>query len=276
MDLTKTGVYSITNTVNGKQYIGSAARSFKYRFDRHLQKLRTDKHHCLPLQRAWNKYGEEAFKFEVLAICPPSFCLAGEQFYLNAWKPEYNVCKVAGSRLGVIHSEEARKKISDKKKDYYSKPENILKTSELQKEVQNREDISKAKSDRMTKFFLNEENRQKAREKSLKQFSDPHQLEQNRQRGVDRFKDQDFVDFHKKRMKEVNGTKEKIEKNRDAHSCFIYEILTPSMTIETTTSIDRGLDSTHLGNTLRGFDCKGNSVNKCKGYKVLSKTPRQK
>ena len=32
-DLKKCGIYSITNTINGKQYIGSTAKSFKVRYN---------------------------------------------------------------------------------------------------------------------------------------------------------------------------------------------------------------------------------------------------
>jgi len=35
-----------------------------------------------------------------------------EQFYLDSLKPEYNILKIAGSRLGSNHSEQAKLKIS--------------------------------------------------------------------------------------------------------------------------------------------------------------------
>lgn len=36
-----------------------------------------------------------------------------EQYYIDTLKPEYNICKIAGSSLGVKHSAESNKKKSD-------------------------------------------------------------------------------------------------------------------------------------------------------------------
>lgn len=63
--LKKKGIYSITNILNNKKYIGSTAKSFKSRLTQHLSKLRLDKHHCMHLQYAWNKYGENNFIFSI-------------------------------------------------------------------------------------------------------------------------------------------------------------------------------------------------------------------
>lgn len=66
--LKKRGIYSITNILNGKKYIGSTAKSFNTRFAQHISKLRLNKHHCSHLQYAWNKYGESAFVFAIEEI----------------------------------------------------------------------------------------------------------------------------------------------------------------------------------------------------------------
>lgn len=63
--LKKKGIYSIVNSVNGKRYIGSTAKSFMARFTQHVSKLRLNKHHCSHLQFAWNKYGENVFIFTI-------------------------------------------------------------------------------------------------------------------------------------------------------------------------------------------------------------------
>ena len=58
-------IYKITNTVNGKCYIGQA-KDYKARFQGHKLKLRKNEHDNSHLQYAWNKYGSDAFTFEVL------------------------------------------------------------------------------------------------------------------------------------------------------------------------------------------------------------------
>jgi len=58
-------IYKIRNLLNGKFYVGSA-QDTRTRFRQHRRLLRKGTHHCKHLQNAWNKYGEELFKFEVI------------------------------------------------------------------------------------------------------------------------------------------------------------------------------------------------------------------
>ena len=53
-------VYAIQNLLNGTAYIGSSV-DLDVRVKTHLRNLRRNSHFCDHLQRAWNKYGEEAF-----------------------------------------------------------------------------------------------------------------------------------------------------------------------------------------------------------------------
>jgi group I intron endonuclease len=105
------GIYAITNTLNGKRYIGSAVQ-FKQRWKKHRTMLRGGYHTCPRLQAAWNKYGEEAFRFDVLEVIPVwETLLLREQAWIDQQKPEYNHCPVAGSRLGTKASPDTRAKI---------------------------------------------------------------------------------------------------------------------------------------------------------------------
>ena len=61
------GIYKITNILNGKYYIGSSI-DLNSRKNQHFRKLKTNRHHCIHLQNAWNKYGEENFKWEVVEL----------------------------------------------------------------------------------------------------------------------------------------------------------------------------------------------------------------
>ena len=58
-------LYKITNVVNGKFYVGSTG-NVRERFRQHRNKLRRGVHHCAHLQAAWNKYGEDCFKFSII------------------------------------------------------------------------------------------------------------------------------------------------------------------------------------------------------------------
>lgn len=110
------GIYSITNTKNGKRYIGSAVR-FERRWKGHRVALRRGNHHSRHLQAAWNKYGEGAFQFEVVVTCEPEDLISQEQFWIDAFQSAdqrygYNASPTAGSPLGVRHSKETKAKVS--------------------------------------------------------------------------------------------------------------------------------------------------------------------
>lgn len=116
MDTSKTGVYRIRYLESGKSYIGSAAQAFRTRWNSHKSKLARGIHHSQPLQMAWDKYGADAFVFEILLYCDSENCLMYEQLALDCYRPYYNVQQVAGSSIGRVCKESTRRKISDNNK----------------------------------------------------------------------------------------------------------------------------------------------------------------
>lgn len=58
-------IYAITNTQTWARYIGSSCNPLR-RWLSHRDELRHGAHKCRPLQEAWDRYGLEAFRFEVL------------------------------------------------------------------------------------------------------------------------------------------------------------------------------------------------------------------
>lgn len=113
-----TGVYSIRNTVNGKRYIGSAAKCVTARIRKHRRSLDKGVHPNRHLQAAWNKYGSKNFKITLLERCNSERCLEREQFWIDKHRSAdneygYNLSPTAGSCLGVKHSEEARAKMAE-------------------------------------------------------------------------------------------------------------------------------------------------------------------
>lgn len=88
------GIYKITNTVNGKIYVGSS-KVLEERWSRHVRELKQNIHHNIHLQRAWNKYGEENFSFDVLEVVE-SDLLVKEQYWIDKLNPAYNIGSVGG------------------------------------------------------------------------------------------------------------------------------------------------------------------------------------
>lgn len=110
------GIYQIRNTLNGKRYIGSA-KDFASRWSDHRTALRRGTHRNRHLQFAWKKYGEDDFVFEKLEeVARFDFLVPFEQRYIDYYshldpKCLYNISKVAGSQLGLKHSEETKEKL---------------------------------------------------------------------------------------------------------------------------------------------------------------------
>jgi group I intron endonuclease len=106
-------VYLITNTVNGKRYVGQTTTTLEERWRLH-QKLKN----CRLLHNAIQKYGSENFIVE--AICqPPSIELMNEfeaeyiKRYCTLVPNGYNLTE--GGRV-PRHSEETRRKMSESHK----------------------------------------------------------------------------------------------------------------------------------------------------------------
>lgn len=109
--VTITGVYKILNNITGDFYIGSSC-SIMGRWYNHKRVLKKGQSHNQHLQRAWNKYGADAFEFIVLEECTREIMIDREQFYLDSLKPVYNIRKQCGdtSKSSVQLSDEAKRR----------------------------------------------------------------------------------------------------------------------------------------------------------------------
>lgn len=76
------GVYEIRNALSGRRYVGSSA-TLRRRIDAHKFGLRHGKHPNIRLQRAWDRDGESAFRFTLLAVLEESEVLPTEQRLLD-------------------------------------------------------------------------------------------------------------------------------------------------------------------------------------------------
>lgn len=104
------GIYKIINVTNEKFYIGSA-KNIEKRWERHRKDLKLNNHQNIHLQRAYNKQWGEGFEFIVLEEREPCKLIECEQFYLDMLKPEYNICKIANSSLGVKRTDDFKRKL---------------------------------------------------------------------------------------------------------------------------------------------------------------------
>ena len=118
-----TGVYKITNTANGKIYLGQAV-DIQKRFKHHKSRLSNNKHQNKHLQRAYNQYGASAFTFEPILYCDESLLNEYEVdliFLSESYKPEIGYNKTMGGEGGQP-TEEVKAKISAATKGKKKKP----------------------------------------------------------------------------------------------------------------------------------------------------------
>jgi group I intron endonuclease len=110
-------VYAIRRRRDGRIYIGATITGFLHRIGQHKSALNGSTHVNRHLQEAWQEEGEDGFEFLVLEEVPdPSHLRTREQYYLdrhfaNGAETVFNVCVRAESRLGVVATEETRRKI---------------------------------------------------------------------------------------------------------------------------------------------------------------------
>lgn len=105
------GIYRITNTVNGKSYIGQSI-DIKRRFLDHRCISHEGNIH---LRYALKKYGKSAFKYEVIEECAVSELDERERYYIKTLNPEYNILP-GGQASHRRLPEEVKARISEKTK----------------------------------------------------------------------------------------------------------------------------------------------------------------
>lgn len=110
------GIYRIHNLIDDTSYIGSSQDCEK-RLQIHYHCLAQQTHWNKKLQRAWEKYGEDAFKTEILVIAEDSNLLKELENvcikYFNSIQNGYNV--VSSGRQGEDERQRLREERATKK-----------------------------------------------------------------------------------------------------------------------------------------------------------------
>ena len=236
----KGGVYKITNTINGKIYIGSA-KGFKKRAYQHTSSLKNGKHQNKHLQASFNKHGTDAFLFEVIEVVPGDKLarttreqeLIDEQ--LENWEKCYNFKKktvvkdrscwskspeltktryrqTSLKRYGVTHwakTSEA-KKVLRKGGEHKPTPEAIEKAASKRRGRK----YTKELAEKMTALRGTPENRKRMSEWSKAKWQDP----EYREAQIQRFKEFRHDEASKAKMRKAKlgkkQTPEHIENER--------------------------------------------------------------
>lgn len=97
------GIYIISNKINGKIYIGESLDIYRRWHKEHLPQLKKNQHYNKELQNDFNKYGEKNFSFEILErysednpITTKAKIIILESYYVTAFKK---------SGIGLYNSE---------------------------------------------------------------------------------------------------------------------------------------------------------------------------
>ena len=113
-------IYKITNTVTGDFYIGQTQ-------DFHTRQLQHKRDPQLKMREDVEKYGWDAFKFEIVELFTVENLAERETYYIRTLKPPYNTVfkgyerspetceKIRQAKLGQTHTTESCEKMSEKR-----------------------------------------------------------------------------------------------------------------------------------------------------------------
>ena len=118
-------IYEIKNVKTNWRYIG-CSKNVSNRWKEHLRGLKNDNHHNIHLQRAWNKYGESNFEFNILhEFDSEHIMFLREEEMINDLDMLYNIAQGGlGGDVFTNHpnKEQYQKRLSDSSKKRFQMP----------------------------------------------------------------------------------------------------------------------------------------------------------
>lgn len=120
-------IYQIKHIESGRVYVGSAVNP-RHRCNEHRSRLNAGIHSSRYLQNAWNKYGEDAFAFEIIEpVLFTEDLITREQYWIDTLRAAdnrygFNVMSNATSPVGVKRSAETCAKLTEIRRKEASDP----------------------------------------------------------------------------------------------------------------------------------------------------------
>lgn len=203
------GIYLITieSPETVYRYVGQS-KSVKRRQHEHIKTLRDGKHVNAFMQRAFSKYGESNYRFQVLLECEddvsPEQLTAAEHWFCKLFQT-YHWDFPTGMNLRYAESsmplsEEIRQKMSEAQKGKRHSEETKQKLSEAQK--------GKGKGSGRT---LSEETKQKISEAKRGKYRSPFS-EEHKQKMSEANRGKKLSEEHKRKMSEAQKRRRLLEK----------------------------------------------------------------
>jgi len=139
------GIYKIESKSKPDRFYIGSSYNIQLRWNSHLHELRKSKHGNDKLQKHYNKYGESDLLFSIVLLCEIEHLILIEQYFIDFLNPWFNICKIAGSSIGVKRSEAYKAKVSERKKG--NKYRLGTKTSEKTKDILREQKLGVKRSD---------------------------------------------------------------------------------------------------------------------------------
>ena len=121
----KNFIYKLTNTVNGKVYIGQTSICLKkhlHRYNR-ITRSKSDKNRII--SKAIKKYGHSSFLFDIIELCTIDILNEREIYYILLYDSKnldkgYNMTDGGDAMRGLIFTEDHRKNIGNSRRGKYT------------------------------------------------------------------------------------------------------------------------------------------------------------